>query len=53
LDDVQAAMPFHIFLLATSLLSAERICNERFLAGDAVAYRDSPFRSDRRRGRAA
>lgn len=48
-DDVQAAMPLHIFLLATKLPADQVVRNERLLARDEQAYRSSPFRSDRHR----
>lgn len=47
INDVEATMPCHIFLLATKLPEHRVVSNERFLCADAEPYRNSPFRSDR------
>lgn len=47
---MEAARPFHIFLLATKLPLDQKVNNKCFLGSNAEPYRKSPFRTDRLRG---
>lgn len=48
---VQAAMPYHIFVLASRVSMDTVLSNEQFLSPNAQHFRDSPFRSDRQHAR--